>query len=58
MKDDYVKTITETARYTVTTFISAIGGSLGVWVGFSVCMLFELLELAVDLGISCFKKDK
>lgn len=69
VKDDYlrldvyfmslnVKTITETARYTVTTFISAIGGSLGVWVGFSVCMLFELLELAVDLGISCFKKDK
>ena len=69
VKDDYlqvdiyfmslnVKTITETARYSLTTFISAIGGSLGVWVGFSVRMLFELLELAVDLGMSCFNKNK
>ena len=69
VKDDYlrldvyfmslnVKTVTETARYTLTTFISAIGGSLGVWVGFSVCMMFELLELLVDLGISCLKRDK
>ena len=69
VKDDYlkldvffmslnVKTVTETARYTLTTFISAIGGSLGVWVGFSVCMMFEVVELLVDLCISCLKKDK
>ena len=48
-----VKSITETARYNVVTFISTIGGSLGVWIGFSVCMLFELLELGIDLGLAC-----
>ena len=66
MKDDYlrvdvyfmslnVKTITETARYNRYTFISTLGGSIGVWVGFSVCMIFELIELLIDIGISCFK---
>ena len=66
VKDDYlrvdvyfmslnVKSITESARYTLVTFISALGGSIGVWVGFSVCMIFELIELAIDIGISCFK---
>ena len=53
-----VKSITESARYNFVTFISTIGGSLGVWIGFSVCMLFELIELLIDVGISCilFKK--
>lgn len=66
VKDDYlrvdvyfmslnVKTITETARYTLVTFISTLGGSIGVWVGFSVCMIFEIIELLIDIGISCFK---
>ena len=66
VKDDYlrldvyfmslnVKTITETARYSFVTFISALGGSFGVWIGFSVCMFFELIELAIDLGMTCFK---
>ena len=48
-----VKSITETARYNLVTFISTIGGSLGVWIGFSVCMVFELIELLIDLGLSC-----
>ena len=30
------------ARYTTTTFISALGGALGAWMGFSVCMIFEV----------------
>ena len=42
------------ARYTTTTFISALGGALGAWMGFSVCMLFELVELLVDLGLAVF----
>ena len=37
-----VKSITETARYSLTTFIATIGGSMGAWVGFSVCMIFEV----------------
>ena len=37
-----VKSITETARYSLTTFIATIGGSMGAWVGFSVCMVFEV----------------
>ena len=44
-----VKSITETARYTTASFISTLGGSLGAWLGFSVCMIFEVLELAIDL---------
>ena len=46
-----VKSITETARYSVSTFVATIGGSMGVWVGFSACMLFEVLELIIDLGL-------
>ena len=46
-----VKSITETARYTTASFISTLGGSLGAWLGFSVCMIFEVLELAIDLII-------
>ena len=46
-----VKSITETARYTLVSFISALGGNLGVWVGFSVCMIFEVIELVIDLCI-------
>ena len=53
-----VKSIKETARYNVVTFIATLGGSLGVWVGFSVCMLFELLELLIDLGLSCICQRK
>jgi len=49
-----VKTITETARYTTTKFISELGGALGAWMGFSCCMIFEVVELAFDLGLSCF----
>ena len=30
------------ARYTTTTFISALGGALGAWMGFSCCMIFEV----------------
>ena len=37
-----VKSITETARYSLATFIATIGGSMGAWVGFSVCMVFEV----------------
>ena len=33
---------TFSARYTTTTFISALGGALGAWMGFSVCMIFEV----------------
>jgi len=51
-----VKTITETARYTTTTFISALGGALGAWMGFSVCMIFEVFELGFDLGASFFRR--
>ena len=47
-----VKSITESARYTVVSFISTLGGSLGVWVGFSVCMIFEVVELFIDLCIN------
>ena len=50
-----VKTIVETARYSFVTFVSTLGGSIGVWVGFSVCMLFELLELAIDICLTAFK---
>ena len=46
-----VKSIIETARYTLVSFISALGGSLGVWVGFSVCMMFEVIELIIDVLI-------
>ena len=66
VKDDYlkldvyfmslnVKTVVETARYSFVTFISALGGSFGVWIGFSICMFFEIIELLIDLGLSCFK---
>lgn len=48
-----VKSITESARYNLVTFISTIGGSLGVWIGFSVCMVFEILELGIDLCLAC-----
>ena len=44
-----VKSITETARYSLASFISTIGGSMGVWVGFSVCMVFEVIELLLDI---------
>ena len=44
-----VKSITETARYSLASFISTIGGSMGVWVGFSVCMVFEVMELLLDI---------
>ena len=37
-----VKAIKETARYSLATFIATIGGSMGAWVGFSVCMIFEV----------------
>ena len=37
-----VKAIRETARYSLATFIATIGGSMGAWVGFSVCMIFEV----------------
>ena len=53
-----VKSITETARYTVVSFISALGGSLGVWVGFSVCMMFEVMELIMDVLIFILCKIK
>ena len=53
-----VKSITETARYTVVSFISTLGGSLGVWVGFSVCMMFEVIELFIDLCINLVVKAK
>jgi amiloride-sensitive sodium channel subunit alpha/amiloride-sensitive sodium channel subunit gamma len=46
-----VKSITETARYNFATFISTIGGSMGAWVGFSFCMVFEMVELVIDLAI-------
>jgi len=45
-----VKAIRETARYSLATFIATIGGSMGAWVGFSVCMIFEVIELLIDLG--------
>ena len=54
-----VKSITETARYTTASFISTLGGSLGAWLGFSVCMMFEVLELLLDLAIhSLFSRDE
>ena len=30
------------ARYSTSSFISTIGGALGAWMGFSVCMIFEV----------------
>ena len=51
-----VKRITESARYNLVSFISTIGGSLGVWVGFSVCMMFEIVELCIDLCLTAALK--
>jgi hypothetical protein len=35
--------------------ISALGGSLGLFTGIAVIMLFEVLELAWDLAINVFR---
>ena len=43
-----VKAIKETARYSLATFIATIGGSMGAWVGFSVCMIFEVKSFFME----------
>ena len=37
-------------------FVSDIGGQLGLWIGFSVLSLCELVELVILIVNSCFTK--
>ncbi|XP_076108661.1 degenerin-like protein asic-2 [Mytilus galloprovincialis] len=50
--------IQEDLAYTDENFVSDIGGQLGLWAGFSVLSLAELLELIVILFHACCSRKK
>ncbi|XP_025110811.1 degenerin unc-8-like [Pomacea canaliculata] len=50
--------ITEKPSYEVERFLSDIGGTLGLWIGASVLVLGELLELVILLLVRCHRASK
>ncbi|CAJ0918184.1 unnamed protein product, partial [Mesorhabditis belari] len=44
------ETLEETQGYTMTNLFADFGGSIGLWIGFSVITVFEFLELIFELA--------
>ncbi len=40
------------------SILSAIGGAFSLYLGISIAMVFEILELLFDLAYNCFKRRK
>ena len=47
---------TEVLLYPGTSFVSELGGSLGLFVGFSFWMVWDLAELTIKFFINCGNK--
>ena len=37
------------------SYMSALGGAISLYLGVSIAMVFEVLELIIDLFITCFR---
>ena len=48
--------INETPQMTVVSLLSSLGGSLGMFLGFSVFSFFELFELLFQILFTCLVK--
>jgi len=48
------KLIYEEPKYTLTALTGAIGGSLSLYLGISVAMMFEVFEFIVDIFLALF----
>ncbi|CAJ0601611.1 unnamed protein product [Cylicocyclus nassatus] len=51
------ETLRETAGYTMVNLFSDFGGNLGLWIGFSVITVCEIIELIFEIGyyLLCIK---
>ena len=47
---------TEVLLYPLTSFVSELGGSLGLFVGFSFWMFWDIAELTIKFLIKCSNK--
>ncbi|CAH1782263.1 unnamed protein product [Owenia fusiformis] len=50
------ETVIEVPVYTVSGILSNIGGTMGMFIGLSLCTIGELLELMLDVAILLYKK--
>ena len=55
MKTKNIKKVVETPTYNYTTILYAIGGAVSLFLGISITMLFEVLELFADMVINLAK---
>jgi hypothetical protein len=51
-------TITQDAKTSLSDFISFIGGTLGLFLGFSFLSFIELFEVILNVLIIVFKRDR
>ena len=52
MKTKNIKKVVETPTYDYITILYAIGGAVSLFLGISITMLFEVLELFADMVIN------
>ncbi|XP_059081142.1 degenerin deg-1-like [Tigriopus californicus] len=50
-----VRSIVQEAKYSEDGYVAALGGALSVYMGIAVIMIFELLELVIDLVLNVWK---
>lgn len=50
-----LKAITESEKYTPSTLMAALGGSLSLYLGVAIIMCFELIELAADVCLAVWR---
>ena len=50
------KKVEESETYNINSMLYAIGGAVSLFLGISISMLFEVLELFIDLVISLINR--
>ena len=50
------RNVQENETYQFSTIISSLGGALSLYLGISLVMIFEIIELLIDLAGNIFKK--
>uniref|UniRef100_A0AC34QKP1 Uncharacterized protein n=1 Tax=Panagrolaimus sp. JU765 TaxID=591449 RepID=A0AC34QKP1_9BILA len=50
------ETLKETAGYTLVNLFSDFGGNIGLWIGFSIITVIEVIELACEIAVYCVNK--